>query len=106
MPTPRDRNLTDRFIDFMLGREPRGSERTLLEAAKPPLWVRFGFALLILGLIGVLVLKLFNDRLPWQPPFWPDSFLLSGVVFALLFAQREVWRLYGKRAQGEGRATQ
>lgn len=109
MPTPRDPNLTDRFLDFMLMKEPRGLERERLSKARPPLWVRLIFILIIVGLLGSFLFGIFSEYgwlpLPWEPPFWPHSIVFLGLFLAEQFAYREVLRQYGKRAEREGQSA-
>lgn len=102
MPTPRQPNIIDRIIDLLLVRKPRGHERALLEAARPPLWVRSIFVLIYgTGLCG-LVLSIIHRagwvHLPWEPTLWPKWFAFFLFCLVTNFVYREVHRQYGKRA--------
>lgn len=100
MPTPREPNLTDRLLDYGVGKTPR-RERALLESARPPGWVRlvFGF---VHGTLVLAILIAIGREWGWLPPvprFWPVWSLVAILLPVTEFIRREVWRRYAKRAQ-------
>ena len=110
MPTPRQRTIVDRLIDGALGREPRGHERALLEAAQPPLWVRLSFITISVGSLAGLLLSAFDKLrwlgLPWDDAGFPMWLVFFGLIAVTQFTYREVHRQYGKRALGEDTTSQ
>lgn len=110
MPPPRHSNIIDRLLDFLLNKEPRGRERILLEAAQPPFWMRFIFALIFAGLAGGVLIGVFAEydwlTLPWEPSSWPSLFVFFLLILATRFLDAEIHRQYGKRALREDQAAQ
>ena len=108
MPTPLTPNIIDRILD---SGPPRGRERAYLAAARPPVIVKVGFALVQIAL-GVAFLTLviieiaaivthgfssaFGEREGFPDGWW---FVAIGLGLPLArFVEREVLRQYGMRA--------
>ena len=73
--------------EFPYGRDPSESRKTLAGRAYPDLrWLnRFGWALFIWGMYGVVNMFVLKGPMTWQTP-WP-YLLLAGSTLAILFAR-------------------